>query len=329
MPANRTTIPVLFSAAGDAPVGGSLVDVIGRPADENLKVVGHLRQRTMLVRGQNNRDVWGHDADRMAAVVAEEMPFSLEIVQPKAPIARQGSKELKVVAKRRDDFKQGIALRMLYNPPGIGSSGSISIPADKNEAVIPLTANGSAAIGTWPIVVTGSSTVSGGRVEVATQMAQLEIADSYFTFAFDKTAAELGQDTELVVNIENKTPFEGEAEVRLLGLPANTSTKDEPTKITKDTTQMVFPIKVAENAKPATYKSLVCRAVVTQDGEPVTHTLGTGELRVDKPLPPKVAAPKPAAKPQPKPAAPKPPTTKRLSRLEQLRLQRLEAKKAE
>lgn len=329
MPANRTTIPVLFSAAGDAPVGGSLVDVIGRPADENVKLVGHLRQRTMLVRGQNNRDVWGHDADRMAAVVAEEMPFSLEIVQSKAPIARQGSKELKVVAKRKDDFKQAIALRMLYNPPGIGSSGSISIPADKNEAVIPLTANGSAAIGTWPIVVTGSSTVSGGRVEVATQMAELTIADSYFTFAFEKTAAELGQDTELVVNVENKTPFAGEAKVRLLGLPANTSTKDEPTKITKDTTQIVFPIKVAENARPATYKSLVCRAVVTQDGEPVTHTLGAGELRVDKPLPPKVAAPKPAAKPQPKPAAPKPPAKKRLSRLEQLRLQRLEAKKEE
>lgn len=329
MPANRTTIPVLFSAAGDAPVDGSLVDVIGRPADENVKVVGHLRQRTMLVRGQNNRDVWGHDADRMAAVVADEMPFTLEIVQSKAPIARQGSKELKVVAKRKDDFKQAIALRMLYNPPGIGSSGSISIPADKNEAVIPLTANVSAAIGTWPIVVTGSATVSGGRVEVATQMAELTIADSYFTFAFEKTAAELGQDTELVVNVENKTPFAGEAEVRLLGLPANTTTKDEAIKITKDTTQMVFPIKVAENARPATYKSLVCRAVVTQEGEPVTHTLGTGELRVDKPLPPKVAAPKPQAKPKPKPAAPKPPAKKRLSRLEQLRLERLEAKKAE
>ena len=92
---------------------------------------------------------------------------------------------------------------------------------------------------------------------------------------------------------------------------------------------MVFPIKVAENARPATYKSLVCRAVVTQEGEPVTHTLGTGELRVDKPLPPKVAAPEPQAKPKPKPAAPKPPAKKRLSRLEQLRLERLEAKKAE
>ncbi|MBL7042689.1 MAG: PPC domain-containing protein [Pirellulaceae bacterium] len=325
MPANRTTIPVLFSAAADAPVGGTLTDVVGRPVDKNLSIVGHLNQRTMLVRGQNNRDVWGHDADRMAAVVTEELPFQLDIVQPKAPVARQGSKELKVVAKRKEGFNQAIAIRLLYNPPGIGSSGSISIPADKNEAVIPLTANGNAAIGTWPIIVTGSTNVGGGRVEAATQMADLTISDSFFGFAFEKTAAELGQETELVVNIENKIPFDGEAEVRLLGLPANTSTKPEPVKITKETTQIVFPIKVEEKARPATYKSLVCRAVIMQNEEPITHTLGAGELRVDKPLPPKVAAPKPEAKPQPKPkpAPAQAPPKKRLSRLELLRLEKM------
>jgi len=109
-----------------------------------------------------------------------------------------------------------------------------------------LTANNGAAIGKWPIVVTGSATVAGGRVELATQMAELEISDSFFSFAFEKSAAELGQETELVVNVENKIPFDGEAEVQLLGLPANTSTKPEPIKIKKDSAQMVFPIKVGD-----------------------------------------------------------------------------------
>ena len=48
---------------------GALVDIIGKPADPKLDVVGQLDQRTMLVRGQNNIDVWGHNADRMATVV--------------------------------------------------------------------------------------------------------------------------------------------------------------------------------------------------------------------------------------------------------------------
>ena len=264
--------------------------MVGRPVDANLKFAGHLAQRTMLVRGDNNRDVWGHDADRMAAAVIEELPFQIEIEVPKAPIVRHGSKSLKVVAKRKEGFTQPIGLRLLYDPPGIGASGSISIPGDKSEALIPLTANPSAALGVWPIIVIGTATVGKGPIEVATQMAPLTIAEAFFRFKFEKAAAELGQTAELVVNVEKKTDFAGEAEVRLLGLPANTSTKSEPLKITKDSTQIVFPIAVEQAAKPATYKGLVCQAIVVQEGEPITHTLGAGELRVDAPLPPKVAA---------------------------------------
>jgi hypothetical protein len=181
MTANLTSIPVLFSAAPDAPLNGTLAEVVGRSADESLGIEGRLSQRTMLVRGQNNVEVWGHTADRMAAVVSEALPFELEIVQPQSPIVRGGSKALKVVAKRQEGFNQPIAIRMLYNPPGIGSSGSISIPADQSEAEIPLTANANAAIGTWPIAVTGSATVGNGPVEAATQMAPLDIADTFMT----------------------------------------------------------------------------------------------------------------------------------------------------
>ena len=281
----------------------------------------------MLVRGQNNIDVWGHTADRMAAAVTQAVPFQIEIVQPQAPIVRQGSKQLKVVAKRQEGFAQPIALRLLYTPPGIGASGSISIPGDKSEAEIPLTANANAPLGTWPIIVIGSAAVGNGGVEAASQMAQLTIADSYFNFTFDKAAGELKQDTQIVVKVEKKVDFECAATVELLGLPANTSTSAEPMKFTKDSTEIVFPIKIDQTARPGVYKTLVCRAVVVQSGEPVTHTLGTGELRVDEPLPPKPAAPQPAAQPQPQPqpkpepAAAEPP--KRLSRLEQLRLERM------
>jgi hypothetical protein len=230
-----------------------------------------------------------------------------------------------VLAKRQEGFNQTIAVRLLYNPPGIGSSGSISIPGDKSEITIPLTANGSAAIGTWPIAVLGTATVGNGAVEVASQMASLEIAAAYMAFTFQKTAGELGTQTELVVNVENAAPFEGEAQVVLLGLPAGTATPAEPQKITKETPQLVFPITIAPDAKPGTYKSLVCRADVLQSGEPVTHMLGTGELRVDQPLPPKAA---PAPPPQPAaPAAEAKPAEappKRPSRLEQLRLEKMQ-----
>lgn len=321
MKANRSDVPVLFTAAPDAPLGGALADLVGRTTDPNLKVEGHLNQRTMLVRGQNNIDVWGHNADRMAVAVAEEVPFKIDIVQPKAPLVRNGAMGLKVVATRTADFKAPIAVSLLYNPPGIGSSGAVTIPEGQTEAVIPLTANSAAEIGVWKIVVVGQAGFGNGAVEVASQMAELNVTDVFFNFAFEKAAAEQGQQTEMVLKIEKKQEFEGPVKAQLLGLPANTSA--EPAEFTKDSAEVVFKVKVEPTARPGRYPSVVCQAIVLQNGEPVTHTLGTGELRVDQPLPPKVEAPKPvaaAATPAPMPAAA--PEVKRLSRLEQLRLER-------
>ncbi len=322
MAANLSSVPVLFSASDEATPSGALVDLIGRPVDQNVKVVGHLQQRTMLVRGQNNRDVWGHDAHRMAVAVTEESPFQIEIVQPKVPIVRNGAIQLKVVATRQEGFNEPIAVSMLYNPPGIGSSGAITIPAGKSEITIPLTANGSAAVGNWPMIVLGRAKVGNGNVQVASQQVILEIADVFFTFTFEKSAAELGQETEVLVRVEKKRDFPGNATAALLGLPAKTSLVDaKPIEFTQDTKDLVFKIKVAADARPGKFQTLVCRATLTIEGEPIVHTLGAGELRVDKPLPPKANAPKPAPKPAAKPAAKQPPK-KRLSRLEQLRLER-------
>jgi hypothetical protein len=327
MPAGLSEIPVVFSATADASPAGALVEVLGKPVDEKIAVVGRLNQRTMLVRGQNNRDVWGHDADRMATVLGEAIPFTLEIVEPKAPLVRNGSLDLKVVATRAEGFTAPISVRMLYNPPGVASSGNISIPENQNEVTIPLTANNGAAIGTWKIVVTGRTGGRGRRgggdedsFSCSTPFADLAVADQFYKLAFDKGAVEQGQETEYHVKIEKQADFEGTAKAELVGLPANSST--QPVEFTKDTTELVFKISTTAEAKPGRYNSLVCVTKFDAGGDTVTHTLGTGELRIDAPLPPKVAA-APAAAPAAQQAAAEP--AKRLSRLEQLRLEKQQA----
>jgi hypothetical protein len=233
--------------------------------------------------------------------------------------------DLKIVATRAPDFKAPISVFLLYNPPGVGSSGSVTIPEGQNEAVIPLTANGGAEIKAWKIVVMGRAGFGGGTVEACSQLADLNVADQLHNIAFQKAAAEQGQETEMVVKVEKKADFAGEGKAELLGLPPETSTT--PLAFTKDTAELVFKIKVNPAARPGKYAQLVCRTIVQHEGEPVTMTVGTGELRVDAPLPPKVtpppmpavapAAAPPAPAPQPKPAEPK-----RLTRLEQLRLEK-------
>jgi hypothetical protein len=318
-------VPVLLTAAPDAALAGSLADVVGRPADEKIKAEGHILQDTMLVRGANNRKVWGHEAYRMALAVTEEAPFSIEVVQPKVPLVRNGNMALKVVAKRKEGFTAPIAVRMLYNPPGVGSASSTQIPEGKNEAEIALNANAQAEIKTWKIAVMGEATVGNGPVLISSQLADLEIADGYFTFTFSPAAAEQGQETDVIIKIAKAKDFEGPAKVELLGLPNEVTT--EPIEITKDTAETSFKVKTSAKSPVGRHKTLLCRAVVMLNGEPVTHTLGGGELRIDAPLPPKPAAANapPAAAPA---AVAQKPAEKKLSRLEQLRLEREQAKKA-
>jgi hypothetical protein len=291
MAAAMSEVPVIFSAAADAPPAGALIGIIGKATDPKLNVTGTLDQRTMLIRGQNNQDVWGHNADRMAMVLSEAVPYSIDIVPPQAPLVRNGSFDLKVVAKRAQGFKDPISLRMLYNPPGVASSGSIVIPEGKNEAVIPLTANNGAGLGTWKIVVTGRSGERGRpnpndeRLRCSTQFADLTVEEPYFKFAFAKAAVEQGKETEVVVKVQKLRDFEGKAKVELVGLPANT--KSAPVEFTKDDAELRFKVTAAANAKPGRYTSLVCVAKFPHGGDVVTHTLGGGELRVDSPLPAK------------------------------------------
>ncbi len=322
MPADQTQVPVLLSAPEGAPLSGRLVSIQGRGQAGEQTVAGALRQRTSLIRGQNNREVWNYVADRMAAAVTEKVPLKLEIVQPKVPLVKSGSMKLRVKVARQGDFKAPVTLRMLYNPPGVSSPPTVSIPEGKDEAQIPLTANGNAAAGTWKIAVLGQAAVGGGNVTVASQLADLEVAEPFFTFTFPKVTAEQGAATTLAIEVEKNRDFPGAAKVELLGLPNEVTT--ETKEITQDSLQLAFAIKTTEKSPPGQHKGLVCRATVTDQGEPIVHMLGSGELRIFKPLPKKPApktepSPKPAAKPKPEPAA------KPLSRLEQLRLEREKA----
>lgn len=325
MPANQTIAPVLFTAAADAALTGRLADVVGRHVDPNQNIEGHLEQMTSMVRGQNNIQVWTHTADRVAMSVTQAAPFSIEIVQSKAPLVRDGSMELKVKATRQEGFKAPITVYMLYNPPGVGSPSSVAIPEGQTEVAMPLTANSGAEVRTWKIAAMGSAPVGNGSVLVSSQLADLEVAEPFVGFAYGAAAVEKGKETDVVINVTKNKDFDGPAKVELLGLPNEVTS--QPAEITKDSKELVFKVKTTANSPAGKHKTLLARAVIVAGGEPVTHMIGTGELRIDEPLPPKANEPAAAAAPMPTPMADKPPE-KRLTRLEQLRLDREKAKAA-
>jgi hypothetical protein len=321
----EAAVPLLLTAAADAKPSGSLADLVGRAAEGNPPVVGHLRQRTSLVRGANNCEVWNHLTERMAVAVTQRTAFRVEIVEPKVPIVQSGAMELKAAATRDPGFKAPITLQMLYNPPGLSTPTTVTIPEGASEVILPLTADGGAAVRKWKIAVLATAAVGDGTVTVASQLANLEVAEPLVRFVFNTTSVDQGQPTDFVVKVEKKRDFAGKAKVELLGLPNEVTAP--PQEITKDSTQIVFPLKTTAKSPVGQHKTLLCKAVVTMEGQPVTHLLGSGELRIEKPLPPKPAQ---AAAPQPSPPSqPAKPAEKTLTRLEKLRLERAKSQPGE
>jgi hypothetical protein len=298
-----------------------------------------------LVLGQNNVPFWTRTVESLPVAVADEAPFSVAIVEPKVPIVRGGSMDLKVVATRKPGFTAPIAISLPWNPPGIASKGEVVIPENGAEAVIPINATGGAELKTWRILVNGTYIEPppaaaagapraqqqrggnrGGGLVVSSEFARLTVAPQFLALKFVAASVEQGKEVDLIVNVNKSIDFPGAAKLTLIGLPNRATT--EPVMITKSDTRVVFHLKTDPKTPPGESKDLFCQAVITKDGEPIVHNLGRGRLRVDAPLPAKkpflnAVGARPATVVTAKADASKP-----LTRLEKLRQERKETLQA-
>jgi hypothetical protein len=313
VPANAGFIPLMIRAKPDAEVSASLAELTAETLPGGPGVKGGLEQRTMLVRGQNNVDVWGHDARHLAVAVTDELPFTISVDQPRVPLVRNGNMHYVVRAHRQEGYTEPISLRVLYNPSGCSASGSIRIEGDQQEALIPVTANDKATIGNFPIAVLARVKARNEAVWVSTEFINLEVADSFFDFKFPTTVAETGRSENVVVGLTVKSPPQGEVEFELVGLPAGVTSSQPKVRFVEGMEQLAFPIDVAEDARVGQFKMLVVHATITRPEGQIVQTQGTGEIQIVAPVVAAVAASTPSA-PPPATTAEKP-----LSRLEQLR----------
>lgn len=312
IPPGQTAVPVILTAAADAPLEGRWVNIKGVSKVGEQEIVGDLLQRTSRVRGQNNREYWNFYSHRLAAAVTEAVPFRVTIQQPKVPLVQGGTMDLVIKAERDAGFDGPITVAMLNLSPGVSAPTSVTIAQGAQEVRMPLTATRQAALGTWKIVALASANIN-GTVEVATPPADLTVASPFVAMTFPQISLDQGQSGNWPAQVEVRTKFEGNAQVELLGLPSGIAS--EPQTITAESQQCTFPLRTEPTAPVGLHKSVIVKVTITQDGEPIVHLLPAGELRIQKPRPAQVAQ---AAPPPP----PRQPTEKPLSRLEQLRRQR-------
>jgi len=326
-PKDYGSMPLLWEAAPDAPLGGAAVPLKLDPVDKNITVTGTMRQTFDMVRA-GNVIYYTEVEDKVPVAVVEEAPYSLEIVKPTVPLVAGGLMDLKVVAKRKEGFKAPIRVFMIWKPPGISSLGEQTIPEGQNECTFILDANASVAANKFNLTVMGEADGGGGRVYNASPYCEITTAPAYLTApTMAMAVVEQGKDTQFVCKVEHPLAFNGDAEAQVMGVPDTIDI--EPGKINKDTKEISFKIKTSDKSPVGKQNNLFVIVKVPVEGGIATHRIGAGSsLRIDAPRKAPATPAKAPVVAQNKPAeAPKPAEAKPLSRLEQLRLEANAAKK--
>jgi hypothetical protein len=324
-PKDYGSMPLLYEAAPDAPLGGAPVSVKLTPTDPNLKITGAMRQTFDMVRA-GNVIYYTEVEDQVPVAVVEEAPYSLEITKPTVPLVAGGLMELKVVAKLKEGFTKPIRVFMIWKPPGISSLGEKTIPEGQNECVFQLDANGAVSANKWKFTVMGEADAGNGRVYNASPFCEVTTAPAYLTApAMAMAVVEQGKETELVCKVEHPQAFNGDAEAQVMGVPD--TIQIEPGKINKDTKEISFKVKTTDKSPVGKQNNLFVVVKVPVEGGIANHRIGVGSsLRIDAPRK-APATPALAQNTAKAPGAPKPAEAKPLSRLEQLRQEANAAKK--
>ncbi|MDP6930689.1 MAG: pre-peptidase C-terminal domain-containing protein [Planctomycetota bacterium] len=297
-----TGVPVLLEATVQAPIAGSLAKVGARYADKPTDP--NFLQVIPLVRVRNNQVVLTTATRRLPVAVTEPAPFIVHLEAPSVPLVRNAPMSIKVRVERKGESKLPIQIRMLWVPPGVGA-GRITIPGDKSEGHIPMNANSRATIGTFKMVAIGTASVGGGRLETSSQFVDLEVCEPWVNATLGKVRTDQGKNAEFTVKLTRTKEFKGSFEAELLGLPRGITTKHP--KIDQDTKEIVFPLTIDPKAPTGRHRRSYVRLQIPANGSHVVHQFYGGEVRIDKPLPPRA---KPAVAVTKKPSTKKPPAKK-------------------
>lgn len=287
LPADYNQLPVVFTAAPDAPLAGTLTSVTASftQPENQPPLETRFRQQTWMVRGRNNESVWSHFANHAAVAVTKKLPFSITVDQPQAPLVRDGSMVLKVHAQRDAGFDQPIRVYTLHHTPGVSTNRSLSIPQAQNDIDIPVTANGQASVGAWPTVVVADTGVD-GRVFASSPFVTLNVAEAYFDLSVPTVTTKQGEPVEMTVALSHRTPFEGKATLELVGLPPGVTAA--PVEVAAGAESAKFAINIPIDARVGPNPGVGVRVRLTVKGEQVEYRHGYSELRID-PAPTKTA----------------------------------------
>lgn len=288
VPAGESPWPIQFVADATAPPAAAVITLEARPVDPTQKIVSGSRMNLPFLNSPGG-DAWRTvRLEQFVLAVVDPPPFSVEIEEPKVAIVRGGSLGIPVTITRRNGFDEPIGLQFDYCPKGIGRPPQVTVPSGESSAVLELTAEAGASLGTKPLVLTALTKNQGdqawcghGQIRVSTDIVKLTVAEPFVELAAEPESLRRGEKKTFVWTLRHKSPFEGQASVKLLGIPKGVSVIEPLPVITKESKEVAFQVEANDDALLGAVTGLSCEVVVKAGGQEIHQRSGRGVLRID------------------------------------------------
>lgn len=275
-------VPVLFDADAEVPRQHALVEFGALAPTPPSERAVPFAQSLPLVLGRNDQPLVTAVQRALPIAVTEPAPFALSVQAPAVPIVRDAPLGVTVRVQRAMAMKDRVRLRALWVPPGV-SAGEVVVEPGQSEATLPLSANGSAMLGEFPLAVIGTVYARGGRLEAASDFVGLTVEEPWVVGKLATARTESGKTIELRATLEARHPLGGKVRLRLLGLPRGATA--EAIELEPNATAATFTVRVEATAAAGRYGGVLVEALAPSPNGDVVCRFGGGELRIDAPLP--------------------------------------------
>ena len=291
VPSGAKLWPVQFVADQSALLKGALVTLEVVPIDSSHRLKSRSQQNIPFINHPGG-DAWRTvRLNRFVLGVTEPAPFTIDVTPPSVPLVRGGELAILVKLTRREGFNQPVQFRCDWRPPGIGFPPTQVIPSGQNEAFLRISAQERAPLGILPIVVVASTVredfsdyVGTGHVRVSSAIVNLTITEPYVELTSQPESIRRGQRKQFVWTVSHKRPFEGEARVKLIGLPKGVHLINPLPLLTKHLKEISFQVEATNEALLGRVAGLSCEVVVETEGQEILQRTGSGTLRIDPKL---------------------------------------------
>jgi hypothetical protein len=291
VPSGQKLWPVQFVADASTPPGSALITLEARPVDTTRAFQSQSQQRIPFINHPGG-DAWRTvQLDRFVLAVTEPAPFSIDIKAPPVALVRGGELAIPVKISRRKDFNEPVEFQCDWVSPGIAVQPTVTIPAGESAAILRITGDSNAPLGSCPLVVTASTTredldayLGTGRVRVSSEIVNLTVAEPFVELASQPESIRRGERKSYVWTVKPKSPFAGKASVRLLGLPKGVTLVEPLPLLTKDSKEIFFLLEATDEALLGSVRGVTCELVVQAGGQEIRQRTGNGTLRIDPKL---------------------------------------------